>query len=73
MTDPITDTRQTEDAMVNRIDSRLVLDNARGYTFGAVAGLLIGYSMRETAAKLGLPPTTLTRMLRQLGKKVAHE
>ena len=36
-----------------------------------LAGLLIGYSIRETAEKLGIPATTLTRLLRKLGKEVA--
>ena len=71
MRDPFTDTRHSVEAMVNRLDARAALDNASGWTFAAVAGLLIGYSIRETAEKLGIPATTLTRLLRKLGKEVA--
>ena len=71
MIDPFTDTRHTAEAMVNGLDAKAALETAHGWTFGAVAGLLIGYSIRETAAKLGIPATTLTRLLRKLGKEAS--
>ena len=53
------------------LDARLVLDRAGGKVFAAVCALLVGFSVRETAAKLGVPATTLARRLRALAGKEA--
>ena len=51
------------------LDARLLLERAGGEVFAAVCALLVGYSIREVAAKLGVPPTTLARRLRALAGK----
>ena len=54
------------------LDARLLLDSTDGLTWAAAVALLVGYSIRETAAKLGVPATSLTRRLRALaGKETA--
>ena len=69
MTNPLADSRQSVDSFIRRLDARLMFDSASGYAFAALCALGVGFSIRETAAKLGLPPTTLTRMLRALAGK----
>ena len=70
---PLVCSRNTVAAFVRRLDARLMFDKASGYTFAALCALGVGFSIREAAAKLGLPPTTLSRMLHTLAGKEVSE
>ena len=68
MTDnPLACSRNTVDAMVNKIDARAALDRTRGRVFAACCALMVGYSLSETARRLGWPLTSMIRALRSLG------
>ena len=54
------------DRQRDALDARLLLDATNGWLWAVILAHLAGFSLRESAAKLGIPLTTVTRKLKGL-------
>ncbi len=69
MTNPLTDSRRGERALIDHVDVALLMDRASGVSFAGACAVACGWSLAKAAEKLHVSPTTLARKLKALAGK----